>query len=59
MPDKKILELRKAYAAQLKRKDAEIEELRKRNDLLMKTAMRQNEKLVEMEEYVKKIVSKK
>ena len=48
-------ELEKAYAAQIKRKDAEIEELRKKNEVLIKTAIRQNEKLVDMQEMLKKI----
>jgi len=46
-------ELEKAYAAQIKRKDAEIEELRKKNEVLIKTAIRQNEKLVDMQEMLK------
>ena len=48
-------EMEKAYEAQLRRKDSEIEELRKRNDVLVKTALRQNEKLVQIEEMIKKI----
>ena len=52
-------EMEKAYEAQLRRKDSEIEELRKRNDVLVKTALRQNEKLVQIEEMIKKIQKEK
>ena len=57
--ERHFLELKRAYAAQLRRKDNEIDELKRRNDILMRTAMKQNEKLVQMEEYVKKIMKQK
>ena len=56
MSDKKRLEeLQKAYSAQLQRKDQEIEDLRKQNDLLMKTAMKQSEKASQWQELAKKV----
>ena len=57
--ERHFIELKRAYTAHLRRKDAEIDEFRKRNDVLMKTAMRQNEKLVQMQEYIKKILKQK
>ena len=53
-----ISELQKAYAAQIERKDREIEELKKSNNLLMKTAMKQSEKAKEWEEVAKRILKK-
>jgi hypothetical protein len=57
--DNRLVELEKAYSAQIKRRDAEIEELKKKNDILMRTAMRQNEKLVEIQELLRKIEKEK
>ncbi len=52
-------EMEKAYEAQLRRRDSEIEELKKRNDVLVKTALRQNEKLVQIEEMIRKLEKEK
>jgi len=55
----RLAELKRAYAAQLKRKDSEIEWLKKQNELLMKTAIRQSEKVRELEELLKKTEKQK
>lgn len=52
-------ELQKAYAAQLERKDKVIDELKKENNLLMKTAMKQREKAQEWEEVAKRVMMQK
>ena len=52
-------ELQKAYAAQLERKDKEIDELKKENGLLMKTAIKQREKAQEWEEVAKRVMIQK
>jgi len=59
MLDKNAEELEKAYAAQLKRRDSEIDELRKHNEILARTAMKQSEKLIEMQELLSKIQKEK
>ncbi len=60
MVDKKRLEeIQEAYSAQLKRKDQEIEELKKENDLLMKTAMKQSDKAKQWEDIAKKVMREK
>ena len=59
MLDKNAGELEKAYAAQLKRRDSEIDVLRKHNEILARTAMKQSEKLIEMQELLSKIQKEK
>jgi len=56
--DSHLEELQRAYAAQLKRKDAEIDDLRKRNDILVKTALRQSQRITELEEACSKLAKK-
>jgi len=53
-----ILKLRKSYADQLKRKDGEIERLKKENALLMKTALKQSDNTAKWMEYAKKLEEK-
>ncbi len=60
MPTKEQFEkLKKYYAEELKRKDKLIEELKEQNTLIMKSAMKQSEKLTHLSEKLKKFVGKK
>ncbi len=60
MPAKEQLEkLEKYYAEELKRKDKIIEELKEQNTLIMKSAMKQSEKLTHLSEKLRKFVGKK
>jgi hypothetical protein len=60
MPAKEQFEkLKKYYAEELKRKDKIIEELKEQNTLIMKSAMKQSEKLTHLSEKLKKFVGKK
>jgi hypothetical protein len=64
MPTKEELEnelkkLKKYYHEELKRKDKLIEELREQNTLIMKSAMKQSEKLTHLSEKFRKLVGKK
>jgi len=59
MAKEQLKELQKAYAAQLERKDREIEELRQRNDFLMMTALKQSEKAKQWEDVAKRAMKSK
>ena len=50
-----FLKLRQSFAAQLKRRDEEIARLKRENELLMKTALRQSENAHKWMEYAKKL----
>jgi len=52
--DEQIKKLEEWYAEQLKSKDKIIEELRKENSVLMKTALRQAERTKEWQEMVQR-----
>lgn len=49
----------KAYQELLKRKDKEISELQKKNELLLKTALRQAQTANEWKEYAQKLEKEK
>ncbi len=51
--------LKKYYAEELKRKDRIIEELREQNSLIMKSALKQSEKLIYLSDKLKKFLKKK
>ena len=51
--------LKKYYAEELKRKDKIIEELREQNSLIMKSALKESEKLTNLTDKFKKLVGKK
>ena len=62
MKTKETLELKKLkkfYEEELKRKDKLIEELRESNALILKSALKQSEKLTQLTEKFKKLVEKK
>lgn len=52
-------ELERIYEKELKRRDALIDELRKQNDVLVKTAMKQSEKNVELAKQLEKFLREK
>jgi len=53
-----LIRLRRSYAAQLKRKDEEIERLKRENALLMRTALKQSDNTAKWMEYAKRIEKK-
>ncbi len=59
MTSKELEKLKKYYAEELKRKDKLIEELKEQNTLIMKSALKQSEKLTHLSEKLKKFVGKK
>jgi hypothetical protein len=60
MPSKEeFAKLKKYYHEELKRKDKLIEELKEQNTLIMKSALKQSEKLTHLSEKLKKFVGKK
>lgn len=66
MPNKEIQELKqelerlnKFYNDELKRKDKMIDELRKDNEIILRTAMKQSEKINNLTEKLKKALKLK
>ncbi|MEM4336882.1 MAG: hypothetical protein QXG86_02660 [Candidatus Woesearchaeota archaeon] len=53
-----ITKLKKSYAAQIRRKEEEIEQLKRENNLLMKTALKQSENASKWMDYAKKLEKK-
>ena len=53
--EKLFLRLKKTYAALLRRKDDEIEQLKKENEILMKTAFKQSENAAKWRENTQKL----
>lgn len=56
--NKEILKIEKIYEKELKRKDKLIEELRKENELLMKSALKGADKLEDMKLKLNKKIKK-
>jgi len=57
--ESELKRLKKFYEEALKRKDKLIEELRESNNLILKSALKQSEKLTHLTEKFKKLVEKK
>ena len=53
---KSLEELEKVYAEELKRKDKLIDDLRQQNKVLMKTALKQSEKNIELQQKIEKVM---
>ncbi len=53
-----LAKLRKSYAEQLKRREQEILRLKKENQLLMHTALKQSENTARWMEYARKLEAK-
>ncbi|MBW2981723.1 hypothetical protein KY343_02475 [Candidatus Woesearchaeota archaeon] len=56
--EKELGKLKKFYEEELKRKDKIIDELRKSNSLILKSALKESEKLTHLTEKFKKLVEK-
>lgn len=56
---KEIEKLKKIYAEELKRKDTLIDELKEQNTLIMKSALKQSEKMNDLAERLKATKIKK
>ncbi len=57
--ESELKKLKKTYEEELKRKDKLIEELRESNALILKSALKQSEKLTHLTEKFKILVEKK
>lgn len=55
----KISKLKKWYAEELKRKDELIDKLKKENELIFKSALKQSEKIVKLTEKLEKSLKSK
>ena len=57
--ESELKKLKKIYEEELKRKDKIIEELRESNSLIMKSALKESEKLIQLTEKFRKFMRKK
>jgi len=57
--EKELRKLKEIYDRELKRKDKQIDELKEQNSLIMKSALRQSERLTNLSEKLKKILAKR
>ncbi|MBW2966459.1 hypothetical protein KY342_05130 [Candidatus Woesearchaeota archaeon] len=57
--ESELKKLKKFYHEELKRKDNLIEELKQENSLIIKSALKESEKLTHLTEKFKKLVKKK
>ena len=55
MPMEGLFRLKKYYSEELRRKDKIIDELKNQNELLIKTALKQSRKYMDISEYIKKM----
>ena len=58
VPKKRLTELEQWYSEQLKAKDKEIAELKSKNSILFKAALRQSQKLEDMKQKFETAVKK-
>jgi hypothetical protein len=57
--ERELKKLKEIYDRELKRKDKLIDELKQQNSLIMKSALKESEKLTFLTEKFKKLVEKK